>query len=203
MVEVVAIYLVITIVFSILLLIMAVSGGLGGVVDFGGADVGGPDIGADLGGVGHDIGHDVGHDAGQFSGTGIQPLSLPIMFAFGAFFGAFGTVFESMQVLPMFLVPLVAAILASVITALVYILLQAMFAKSQATTEYKLPDLVGARGEITIPVRPGLRGQVLVATDARGRTLLSAISSQELKTGDRVQITGVEGGALVVEKVQA
>jgi membrane protein implicated in regulation of membrane protease activity len=202
MVDVVAIYLVITIVFSILLLIMAVSGGIGGAVDFGGADIGGPDIGADLGGVGHDVSHDVGHDAGQFSGTAIHPLSLPIMFAFGAFFGAFGTVFESLQFLPTFAVPLVAAILAMAVTLMVYFLLQTMFAKSQATTEYRLSDLIGSRGEITVPLHPGIRGQVLVATDARGRTLLSAVSAQELKTGDRVQITGVEGGALVVEKVQ-
>ncbi len=203
MVDVVVIYLVITIVFSVLLLIMAVSGGIGGIVDFGGADVGGPDIGADMGGIGHDIGHDVGQDAGQFTGTGIHPLSLPIMFAFGAFFGAFGTVFESMQFLPIFVVPLLAAIIASVLTAMVYFLLQVVFSKSQVTTEYKLVDLIGARGEITVPVRPGVRGQVLVSTDARGRTLLSAMSSQELKTGDRVQVTGVEGNALVVEKVQA
>ncbi|HLE46065.1 MAG TPA: NfeD family protein [Thermoplasmata archaeon] len=197
MVDVVVIYLVITIVFSVLLLIMAISGGIGGIVDFGGADVGGPDIGADLGGVGHDI----GHDAGQFTGTGIHPLSLPIMFAFGAFFGAFGTVFESMQLLPIFVVPLLAAIIASVLTAMMYFLLQVVFSKSQVTTEYKLADLIGGRGEITVPVHPGVRGQVLVSTDARGRTLLSAMSSQDLKTGDRVQITGVEGGALIVEKV--
>ena len=199
MVDVVAIYLVITIVFSILLLIMAVSGGIGGAVDIGGADIGGPDIGADLGGVGHDI----GQDAGQFSGTGIHPLSLPIMFAFGAFFGAFGTVFESMQFLPTFLVPLLSSILAMLVTVMMYFLLQLMFSKSQATTEYRLADLIGTRGEVTVPLHPGVRGQVLVATDARGRTLLSAVSTQDLKTGDRVQITGVEGGALVVEKVQA
>ena len=204
MVDVVAIYLVITIVFSILLLVMAVTGGIGGAIDFGSVDIGGADIGADLGGVGHDIGHDVGHDAGQFSGTGIHPLSLPIMFAFGAFFGAFGTLFESLQLefLPTLVVPFVAAVLSMVVTAMVYCLLQAVFAKSQVTTEYKLADLIGTRGEITVPVRPGLRGQVLVATDARGRTLLSAVSTQDLKTGDRVQVTGVEGGALVVEKAQ-
>ncbi len=39
MVDVVVIYLIITIVFSVLLLIMAVSGGIGGAVDFGSADI--------------------------------------------------------------------------------------------------------------------------------------------------------------------
>ncbi len=202
----IVIYLVITVVFSVLLLIMAITGGLGGM--FGG-DIGvhvggdiGADVGADMGGVGHDIGHDVGHDAGQFSGTAIHPLSLPVLFAFGAFFGAFGVVMESLALLDVVVVPFVAALLAAVVSAIAYFMLRMIFSGAQATTEYKLADLIGARGEVTVPLRPGIRGQVLVATDARGRTLLSAVSSQELSTGDRVQIKGIEGGALVVEKIQ-
>ncbi len=205
MVDVVAIYLVITVIFSVLLLIMAISGGLGGGSDVGihvGGDIG-ADMGADLGGAGHDIGHDVGHDAGQFSGVGIHPLSLPVLFAFGAFFGGFGTVFESLQILPTIVVPFVAAVLAAVVSAMTYFLLRMIFSGAQATTTFSLTDLIGARGEITVPVHPGSRGQILVATDARGRTLLSAVSAQDLSTGDRVQITAIEGGALVVEKVQA
>lgn len=194
MVDILTVYIGITVVFSVLLFVMAVTGGLFDI----GADVGGVDVGgADLG----DIGHDVAADAGQFSGAGISPLSLPILFAFGAFFGAFGTVLESFQSLPSISVPFVAAGASAVITALVYYFLVQVFAKSQATTTYDLKDLVGTRGEVTVPVKPGVRGQVLVLTDARGRTLLSAISTQDLKTGDRVQITGVEGNALVVEKV--
>ena len=194
MVDILTIYIGITVVFTVLLFVMAVTGGLFDI----GADVGGVDVGgADLG----DIGHDVAADAGQFSGAGISPLSLPILFAFGAFFGAFGTVLESFQSLPSISVPFVAAGASAVITALVYYFLVQVFAKSQVTTTYDLKDLVGTRGEVTVPVKPGMRGQVLVVTDARGRTLLSAISTQDLKTGDRVQITGVEGNALVVEKV--
>lgn len=194
MVDVLAIYIGITVVFSVLLFIMAITGGLFGMgVEAGGVDIGGADLG--------DIGHDVAADAGQFSGAGISPLSLPILFAFGAFFGAFGTVLEAFQSLPPIAVPFIAAGASAVITALVYYFLVRVFARSQATTTYNLKDLVGARGEVTVPVKPGVRGQVLVVTEARGRTLLSAVSSHDLKTGDRVQITGVEGNALVVEKV--
>src|SRR3972149_4195022 len=111
MVDVLTIYIIITVVFSILLFIMAVTGGLGATFDFGGADVGVDVGGADLG----DIGHDVATDAGQFSGAGISPLSLPILFAFGAFFGAFGAVIEEGQgppALPALAVPFFAALLA-------------------------------------------------------------------------------------------
>jgi len=194
MVDILTVYIGITVVFGVLLFVMAVTGGLFDIgADVGGVDVGGVDLG--------DIGHDVAADAGQFSGAGISPLSLPILFAFGAFFGAFGTVLESFQSLPSIAVPFVGAGASAVVTALVYYFLVQVFAKSQVTTTYDLKDLVGTRGEVTVPVKPGMRGQVLVVTDARGRTLLSAISTQDLKTGDRVQITGVEGNALVVERV--
>jgi membrane protein implicated in regulation of membrane protease activity len=83
----------------------------------------------------------------------------------------------------------------------VYFLMVRIFVETQATSEYRLKDLVGTRGEITIPASPGSRGQVLVVTDAAGRTLLSAVSDQSLNRGDRVQVTGVEGSSLVVEKV--
>ena len=91
--------------------------------------------------------------------------------------------------------------MSAVITAAVYFLMVRVFVKSQATSEYRLTDLVGSGGEITIPAEPGTRGQVLVLTDAAGRTLISAVSSQSLKTGDRVVVKAVEGHSLVVEKV--
>jgi len=199
MVDVVFVYLTITLIFAILLIAMGVLGGLGGVFDIHldvghGVDMGG---GGDAGG----IGHDVGTDSGQFAGSGISPLSLPVLFVFGTFFGAFGTLLEVAQALPPIGVPFFAGVMAAVVTAIIYFVMVRVFVRSQATSEYQLKDLVGSSGAITIPVEPGTRGQVLVMTDAAGRTLISAVSSQQLKTGDRVQITGVEGSSLVVEKV--
>jgi len=199
MVDVVFVYLTITIVFAILLIAMGLMGGLGGVFDIhldfggGGLDAGGVDVGG--------VGHDVGTDSGQFSGSGISPLSLPILFVFGTFFGVFGTVFEVTQFLPTVAVPFAAALFSAVITVMVYYAMVYAFVKTQATSEYRLKDLVGSHGEVTVPVGPGSRGQVLVITDAAGRTLLSAVSKDSLKTGDRVQVMGVEGSSLVVEKV--
>ncbi len=199
MVDVVFVYLTITIVFAILLIAMGLMGGLGGVFDIhldfggGGLDAGGVDVGG--------VGTDIGTDSGQFSGPGISPLSLPILFVFGTFFGVFGTVFEVTQFLPTVAVPFAAALFSAVITVMVYYAMVYAFVKTQATSEYRLKDLVGSHGEVTIPVGPGSRGQVLVVTDAAGRTLLSAVSKDSLKTGDRVQVMGVEGSSLVVEKV--
>ncbi len=196
MVDVVTIYIIIAAVFSILLLIMALTGGLGTAMDLGGMDVGTDVGGGDLGLAGHDV----ATDSGQFSGAGISPLSLPILFAFGSFFGGFGAILELLQVLPTIGVPFFAAGLGAIITAALYFVLVKLFAESQATTVYNMNDMIGMPGEVTIPVGPGTRGQVLIITEARGRTLLSAVSNQTLGTGERVKVTGVEGNALAVEK---
>src|SRR3989442_6478781 len=197
MVDVVFVYLAITLIFAILLIAMGVLGGLGGVFDIH-LDIG---HGADLGGGGPDVGgvgHDVGTDSGQFAGSGISPLSLPVLFVFGTFFGAFGTLLEITQALPTIGVPLFAGVMAAVVTAIIYFVMVRVFVRSQASSEYQLKDLVGSSGSITIPVEPGTRGQVLVMTDAAGRTLISAVSSQQLKTGDRGHITRVGGSSPVV-----
>ena len=200
MVDPVLVYLTITIIFAILLIAMGLLGGLGGVfdihLDFGHSiDVGGG--GVDVGGVGHDV----ATDSGQFAGSGISPLSLPILFVFGVFFGAFGTVFEVTQFLPPIGVPFLAGALSAVLTAMVYFAMVRVFVRTQATSEYHLKDLVGTRGEITVPAEPGARGQVLVVTEAAGRTLITAVSKDALRTGDRVEVTGVEGHSLVVQRV--
>jgi len=199
MVDFVFVYLTITIIFSILLIAMGLMGGLGGVFDIhldlggGGIDAGGVDVGG--------IGHDVATDSGQFSGSGISPLSLPILFVFGTFFGVFGTVLEVTQFLPPVGVPFAAAAFSALITGVVYQAMVYAFVKTQAKSEYALKDLVGSNGEVTIPFGPGGRGQVMVITDAAGRTLITAVSKESLGTGERVHITGVEGHSLVVEKV--
>lgn len=202
MVDVVFVYLAITVIFSILLIAMGLMGGLGGVFDLhldlgGGADASLDVGGADAGGVGHDI----ATDPGQFGGETISPLSLPVLFVFGTFFGAFATIAEVTRALPSIGVPFFAAGLSGVITAALFFVFVRVFLRTQAKSEYRLRDLVGQSGEVTVPVAPGTRGQVLVMTDAAGRTLISAVSNEDLKTGQRVQIKGVEGDALVVEKV--
>jgi len=196
MVDVVTVYIVVAAIFAILLLIMALSGGLSGAMDIH-VDIAHPDIPPDMGGVGHDM----STDSGQFSGATISPLSLPILFAFGAFFGAFGALLEITQTFPTIVVPFFAGGMAALLTGIIFWVLVKLFAESQGKTEYKMIDLVGMAGEITIPAAPGTRGQVLVITDARGRTLLSAVSSEAVGTGDRVKVTGIQGNALVVEKV--
>jgi len=148
----------------------------------------------DLGGF--DFDHDVGGDVD----TGVSPLSLPILAAFGAAFGGFGTIFESMGFGPV-LTPLLATAAAALVGGGMYVLMLNVFVKTQAETRVDLSTLVGSKGQVLVPVRPGQPGQIVVITEARGRTLLQAISDQEIGTDEHVMIESVVGNSVKVRKI--
>ena len=140
----------------------------------------------DIGGI--DFDHDVGV-GGDIDG-GVSPLSLPIMASFGAAFGGFGTIFEYLQYGPV-LTPILAAACAALVGAGMYVLMLNVFVKTQAETKVELETLVGYKGQVLIPVRPGQPGQIVVVTEARGRTLLQAVADQEITTDEHVVVESV------------
>ena len=183
---VISLYLIVAIICALLLVVMAA------FADFGG------DAGVD----GVDLHLDSGADAGygDFHGAGISPLSIPVILVFGTIFGAFGAFFEDID-LNMILVPTLSAIISAAITSVIYVLLVKVFIKSQATTQVHIKDLVGKDGEATMPITPGSPGQIMVITEERGRTLVSAVSDVNIPTNAMVTITGVLGnGVKVVPK---
>ncbi len=149
----------------------------------------------DIGGV--DFDHDVG--VGDLDG-GLSPLSLPILTSFGAAFGGFGTIFEILQYGPV-LTPILAAACAGLVGAGMYVLMLNVFVKTQAETKVDLAALVGYKGQVLVPIRPGQPGQVVVVTEARGRTLLQAISDQDITTDEHVVVDSVVGNSVKVHKV--
>jgi len=149
----------------------------------------------DIGGV--DFDHDIG--VGDVD-AGLSPLSLPILTSFGAAFGGFGTIFEVLQYGPV-LTPLLAAACAGLVGAGMYVLMLNVFVKTQAETKVDLVALVGYKGQVLVPIRPGQPGQVVVVTEARGRTLLQAIADQEITTDEHVIVDSVVGNSVKVHKV--
>lgn len=149
----------------------------------------------DIGGV--DFDHDIG--VGDVD-AGLSPLSLPILTSFGAAFGGFGTIFEVLQYGPV-LTPLLAAACAGLVGAGMYVLMLNVFVKTQAETKVDLAALVGYKGQVLVPIRPGQPGQVVVVTEARGRTLLQAIADQEITTDEHVIVDSVVGNSVKVHKV--
>jgi membrane protein implicated in regulation of membrane protease activity len=186
----ISLYLLICIICGIALMVMA----LFGFDDLGDFDLGGADM--DL-----DAGHfEAGH--GDFSGAGLSPLSLPLILSFGTSFGAFGAIFTSMD-MNVYLVPLLAGVLSLGISALLFFLLVKLFIQTQATTQVRTRKLVGETAAVTIPIKPGVQGQILIKTPERGRTLLTATSSEEIAKDEIITIIDVVGSTVVVTKKQA
>jgi membrane-bound ClpP family serine protease len=148
----------------------------------------------DIGGI------DFDHDIGLEVDTGLSPLSLPIVASFGTAFGGFGTIFETIGFGPL-VTPILAAVFAILLSAGLYVVMLNLFVKSQAETRVDLATLVGYKGQVMIPIRPGQPGQIVVVTEARGRTLLQAISDDVVGTDEHVVVDSIVGNSVKVHKI--
>ncbi|UCF07317.1 MAG: NfeD family protein [Thermoplasmata archaeon] len=182
-----SIYLIIAIICMILLVATVIMGDFGGDVDM---DV---DMDMDM-----DMGHfEVGH--GDFGGAGISPLSLPIILTFGTGFGGFGTLFEAINMHPL-VIPFLSAGLSGLMAGAMYFIMLKVFGQTQTSSTVRLQDLVGKEGIVSIPIKPDGLGQIIVTTEERGRTTLTAVSDQEISTDSVVTITKITGDAVFVKK---
>jgi hypothetical protein len=170
----VSIYTVIMFVFLIFLLIVVILGDIGDFLDIGGADT------------------DVD--------TGLSPVSLPVLGVFGTAFGAYGTLIETLA-LGSLLTAVLALALAGLTAGGVWLLMLNIFVKTQAETKVNLADIVGFKGQVIIPIKPGHPGQVVVITEARGRTLLQAIAEETIGTDEHVVVDSVVGNSVKVHRV--
>src|SRR5207249_8074138 len=96
-------------------------------------------------------------------------LSLPFVASFGTAFGGFGTLFETVGFGPI-VTPILAAVFAVLVSGGLYVVMLILFVKSQAETRVDLATLVGYKGQVMIPIRPGQPGQIVVVrkrADAR------------------------------------
>src|SRR3990172_2484181 len=143
---------------------------------------------------------DVDHDLDVGGGGGLSPLSLPIISAFGTTFGGVAALIDATG-WPTGAVIGVGVVTGVIVAAGTYFLLVNIFVKAQASSDVVLPELIGQEGNVTIPISPGQTGQVLLTTTARRPTLLSAISTEEIKTDETVVIEGVAGTSVRVKKV--
>ncbi len=148
----------------------------------------------DIGGV--DFDHDIGTDVD----TGLSPLSLPVVSVFGTAFGGFGTILESLG-FGNVLTPILAALSAGLVAGGMYILMLNVFVKTQAETKVDLSAIVGYKGQVLVPIRPGQPGQIVVITEARGRTLLQAIADDAIGTDEHVVVDSVVGNSVKVHRV--
>jgi len=174
------IFLLIGLICGIILIVLMVLGGMDFDVDAGGVD------------VDHDVGHDIGHHGGP------SPLSLPVLLSFGTMFGISGFIIQIYYGDPVISAAL-AAVLGAVMSGIMYLIMVALFKAGEASTDFRMEDAVGEQGEVTIPIEKGKVGQIMVVTETRGRTLLSATSDYDIPAQARVNIIGVSAGRVIVE----
>ncbi len=167
-------YIWVMLVFFVLLLVVLVLGDIGGL----------------------DFDHDISADVD----TGLSPMSLPIVGVFGTSFGGFGALMEILGFGPV-VVPILATAFAALTAGGMYVVMLNVFVKTQAETRINLEDLKGFKGQVMVPIRPGQPGQIVVVTEARGRTLLQAIADESIGTDEHVMVDAVVGNSVKVHKV--
>ncbi len=141
---------------------------------------------------------EVGH--GDFMGAGISPLSLPIILTFGTAFGGFGMLFDATS-LHWIVVPMLSAGGATLVAGGMFVFMVKFFAQAQTSSTISLHELIGKEGIVSIPIKPEGLGQVIVTTEERGRTILTAVSDEEITNDAMVRIIKVTGDAVFVKKV--
>jgi membrane protein implicated in regulation of membrane protease activity len=131
--------------------------------------------------------------------VGLSPLSLPIVLMFGTSFGAFGYIFESAG-FNEYVVPVVSIAISLAIAGAMYVAVLKIFVRTQTSSDINPASLVGKDAIVSIPVKEGSIGQIIVTTEERGRTILSAVSDEEIPNDAIVTITKVMGDGVFVKK---
>ena len=207
-------YLIICIIGVILLVIFAILGGFGADVEGGSGDVdidlGDADVDIDLGDADVDIDlgdADVDIDLGDADAdidagmdTGLSPLSLPIILVFITSFGAFGMVFEVFDFYWIY-IPFISAVGGVVIAAAMFYVMLKIFAATQATSVVPFKKLIGMRAKVSIAIKKGKEGQIIVVRPEKGRILIGAIADENIPKDSGVQIVEVLGDIVKVKKI--
>lgn len=147
-----------------------------------------------------DFGGDFDVDVDADVSGGIHPLSLPVVSAFGTTFGGVAAIVDTLD-LSLPAVVGIGIVVAALVAGGMYFVLARFFGRSQISSDVGMDKLVGREAEVTVPIGPSATGQILVITAERGRTLLPAVSSQEIKTDEAVVIESIVGNSVRVRKV--
>jgi hypothetical protein len=195
------IYLLIFVIGFILLIIFAALGGLSFDVDAGDMDV---DIDADIDAdldmdVDADVDMDLDTDADASLSGHPGPLSLPIIFFFMTSFGGVGMILTIIGVVQ-YLVLLVSIIVGIAFAGGLFLLMARIFATTQASSVIPLKRLIGLKATVSVPIKKGSEGQVVVEPPDGGRLLVGAIADTSIKTDTVVEILEVVGGIVRVQK---
>jgi membrane protein implicated in regulation of membrane protease activity len=99
-------------------------------------------------------------------------------------------------------VPLLAAAISAGISVILFLVMLKLFIHTQTSTDVSFEKLVGREAVVTIPIRPPAIGQIMVITEERGRTLITASADDDIKTDSVVIIDRLVGSTAFVKIVK-
>lgn len=169
------------------LLLVLIFGGIA-AIDF--------DVDIDIPGIDVDIG---GPDADIGGGPG--PFSLPVLLGFLSAFGALGSILTYYNMYPA-MTPFVSAGGAILVSIVMFLIIQWMFKHFQSDSTLSFDSLKGKKATVTVSIKKGLEGQIVLFTDQRGRTLVPAVSDENIPENTRVVIVDVLGDSVKVRSMK-
>jgi len=179
-------YLVIGILAFIGFIIILIFGGVS-AFDFD-VDIPGVDVGID--GPDADIGIEHG---------GPGPFSLPVILGFLSSFGTIGAILTYYGV-HYALTPFLSIAVAVLVALVMFLIIAWMFKKLQSDSTVSYRGLIGKEATVSVSIKEGREGQIVLFTEQRGRTLVPAIADEDIPADTYVVIKEVVGDAVKVRK---
>ncbi len=136
----------------------------------------------------------LGFDVG---GVTLMPLLLGFVSMFGVG-GLFGTQLFGMGAGAASIVGLVFGVLGAGIVWAMFSLLR----RAEAPPHFSLPELVGSRGRVSVAIRAGRSGSVVLTYGGMTHDL-SATADEDIAAGTSVNVVDVNGSTLVVTNASA
>jgi len=145
--------------------------------------------GAEAGGGHFEVSHDYGAHGGGVAGHGdafsveaqaeapIAPLSPATISVFMATFGGVGIILTSLFDMPLLVTLPASAASAFAVAGAVFTLFYHLFTRVQASSEPRMAEAIGLKGEVTVPIPADGVGEV--AFVARGTRLTAPARSQD------------------------
>jgi len=153
-------------------------------------------------GIDVDVDVDLDVEAGG-GGTGMGPFSIPLLLSFFSAFGGIGALLIWMDVVNPGATPFIALLGAFIMAGAVFFVLQAFLKAFTSDSTVRIGSLKGARGTVSVSIKKGKEGQVVVVTPERGRTLLGAISDTDIPMNTEVVVIDTMGDVVKVMSKKA
>lgn len=139
--------------------------------------------------VDHTFDHDHDHDSASDHETGLRLITVRGVVAFLAVCGWVGLALIELDLSVVIAIPL--AVLAGFSAMFLVAAVMMWVSRMQQSGNLDLHNAIGLTGDVYVPIPKGGKGKVTLVVQERFLELDASCDSQNLHTGDRVQVVGV------------